>query len=864
MLSYKKIISILLLSWFLGSCSNLGPNDWTQFVPDEVPFIVVPEQGTTLHTTLNSQYLPLIDDISSSSIALMQEIDSTAANSIQLKSILLYPGIDQKLQPVWIAEATSDFIDNMKAAYHQLYGQQYYFFEQVRILKMRTDQRTFYAAKINDLLLLSESSVGIENAIRVYRGEQPGAKLADTSLKPGSLVMNTPALEEWLTQQAKVTYYKNIQHTFAGTLPTNLTITHKDSTVGGGLKLTGTIPFTGEPKNTLVKAISTENASIELDDYISFDASAFAFLRIPPIEEFPESLVDTTSVDSFMIQHQSMYTKMSNTLGNKLAIEFFAKSGFRSIDEHAFIRKIKKPDQLNKILAKLVSKGLLEKVEKSFFVRSRSACRLIGSTLCNFSNFYLKIVDGAIIMAPRRGLVEMVASDYKRRQTVVYETFYKKIKKQLPKEVSGLVIGGKSLVTYLKKFLKKDSYIPALTSRFDYVSVATVKKEDEIHFELATYNIKSEAKPFIENWVFPIGTKLSGPPVFADVQGSANEEIIFTTQTGSIFILSADGSLVEKFTTGGAKPVGSPVAYDWYSTGQKIIMIAAGNKIYAWDEGGNMLPQFPFTLNETITAPLAVTDVNSNGLADVIVATANRKLHVLNARGNPLFGWPVQVNAVIQHKPLATQLNGRNAVVAFASNAVHAWSTTGKIISGFPHFIGASFVGSPVVSNDEIIGAAANGKLYAIGSDNLFDNSLSNTARKLTNSGSIEMLSAAQSSLFNSPYISQEGRIAVMSVEGTIYFFENNGNLLFTKSMGQAPAKNWTPVITDINSDKSKDIVALAGYGRIYAWDIQSGERIHQLPTTAMSNVTIEDIDGDGLVEIVGQTENGIVSWTIH
>ncbi len=860
----KKLGCTVLLACFFYSCSSIAINDWARFVPDETPFIIVPARNADLRSVINSQYLSILDDVSSSSIGLIEHIDSTAANSLQIKSILLYPGTDEKLQPIWIIETQSNFLENMAAEYRQAFGQQYYFFHQIPILKIRLRQQQMFAAQIDELLLISESSLGIENAIRVYRGEQPGAQLDETSLKPGSLIMNTPALETWITQQAKVAYYPAIRNIFSGTKLAQLNVTRKDSAAGGGLKLSGTIPISGRTKSTLVKAISSKNAPVVLDKYIPLDASAFAFFRLPPAREFPETLIDTTSVDSFFINNNDHYREIRSLLSEELAIAMFAESGFRSINEHAFIRKVKDTRRFRDLLNRWADKGLLKKIDDTYFVRSFSLCQLIGSKLCNFSSFYIKLVDEAVVIASRRGLVEMIASDYRRRQVVFYEPYYQKIKEDLPKEVSGFAIGGTELLTYLRPFLKNSSYIGALASRYDYISIATKKTGSEVAFGLTTYNIESEVKPFIENWVLPVNSALTGPPAFADIQGSPNKEIIFATKAGKIYIMGADGTLIQTYETKEDTPVGAPVAFDWYNTGQKIVMIAAGNKIFAWDESGEILPNFPFVLDENITTPLTVTDLNNNGLPDIIVATANRKMHVLNARGDELFGWPVRTNYVIDDQPLISQFQGRNTVTAFASNAIHIWSATGRGLAGFPRFIDASFTGSPVNVQGEIIGAAADGSLYAFGDNDLFDNSLSTTHRQLISTGNIEMLYTSGSALSGTPLITEDSKIVAMSTEGSIYVFNENGALLLAKSMGQSPAPEWIPVVTDINNDESADVVALADYGRLYAWNLETGERINGLPTAAMSNVTVGDIDGDGLTEIVGRTEEGVRSWTVN
>src|SRR5699024_3095053 len=182
----------------------------------------------------------------------------------------------------------------------------------------------------------------------------PASHSIYTPLTFGSLNINTPAFDARISQQAKVIYYPAIHHAFNGTGPAMLTVTQKDSAVGGGMKLTGQFSVDNDQSSTLVKALASKNAPLSLGKYISFDAAAFALFRLPPMRQFPETLVDTSSVDSFFIDHTAIYKQIGNTLEDELAMIMFAKSGFRSINEHAFIRKLADPAQLSPLLKKLV------------------------------------------------------------------------------------------------------------------------------------------------------------------------------------------------------------------------------------------------------------------------------------------------------------------------------------------------------------------------------------------------------------------------------------------------------------------------------------------------------------------------------
>jgi hypothetical protein len=59
------------------------------------------------------------------------------------------------------------------------------------------------------------------------------------------------------------------------------------------------------------------------------------------------------------------------------------------------------------------------------------------------------------------------------------------------------------------------------------------------------------------------------------------------------------------------------------------------------------------------------------------------------------------------------------------------------------------------------------------------------------------------------------------------------------------------------------DLISLADFGRIYAWEILTDQRLYDLPTTGMSYPLITDLYGDGNNEIIAQTREGIRCWTI-
>lgn len=868
---------LLLLSLFVYSCNSIPDKSWENAVPQKTPFVIIPAPNTTLGSAMTSEYAPFLDDITSSATSLVSQIDSTARSFLPLKAILLYPGTQNRLEPIWVGETRVGLIEALKDSFYKKFSQNEYIFKGITIHKLHIQERAVFAAELKKLLLVSESSLGVEDAIRSYLGMQPAADLESADLSPGSLLMNTPSLDRWAVQLAKIAYRPSIKNALRGTGTATLKVTsrgNEDEQVKGHI-FEGTVPLTREPPSELVASLSEENAPLELDRYISSNAAAFGIFRLTPSLVPPASLPDTTQLDAILVGDKVRYSKFAKALGPQFALVMYSESGFLSTGEHLFVRKVTDRSALQAELNSLVSEDLATRSGGTYYIQSRAMARLIGSKLTGFRDFYLDLTGDAAVISKRKGLAEVVASDRSRRRVIYYEQNYRDLKNELPDEISGLFIANPDFYSFIKPFLGPDNYAEVLAARFDILSISTQLNSEKNHlaFSMKTYKTGRSTQPYREKWLFPTESDLSGKPVLADIGGSSRDEVVFATRNGDIYALAADGTVVLQLDTGNDTPIGSPVVYDWYANNRNAILLAAGNKIYGWDDTGSMLPQFPFELGEEITTPLLVADIDRNGLPEAVVGTANRQLHAVDGRGNDLTGWPLTTNSVIQTKPIVDYFQGAYSIITFSENAVHAWLPDGNLRSGFPKFANASLSGSPYIFDGNILGGGADGNLYAIGNKKIFADSLNIYSNSSETTG-LEAVYVSNSALSGTPSVHSMSvkteeetysgsMILTMSTNGSVFLVNGSGQLRFTKSMGQPAANDFSPFVADINYDNRNDVIALANFGRLYAWDAFNDERILSLPTTGMDYPVMEDLDGDGYVELIAHTRNGLRCWTI-
>lgn len=730
-----------------------------------------------------------------------------------------------------------------------------------------------YAAQVRDHLIISKSSLLIENAIRSYMGETPSIELENEPPK-NSLVLNTPKLDKWIEQYAKVSSRPGLMGSFAGTSPAIINTQFVGDTTTN-VELTYTIPLE-DNRSVLVDAFSFENKPITLDRHIASNVASFAIMRLP-VTTVPAEPEDSfmTSLDSLLLNDIERYQDISSTLSTEFAFESFPESGLLEEGEYLFMRKVSDLSNFRQEMFELNNEGYIDRQDNTYQISSRVLGELIGSELSNLRDFYLAFSNDVVVIAKRKGLAESVNSDRIRRRVIYYEDTYSELRDTLPEAVSGFVwTDSNEFLKYITPYLKAETTAGGILSRFDLTSMTFTASSNTVDFKLNTFSKEGASVPYEELWVVPLSNyELSGTPVLGDLVGSSANEIVISTQNGRVVALAMDGTIAMETSTGGLEPIGSPVLYDWYGNNQQVVLQAAGTKIFAWNETGDLLPRFPIDMGEQISAPILVQDILRNGVPEIVVATQDRKVHVLDGRGDNVRGWPQNTNTVVNTRPVFNLVDDIWSLWAFSENTLHSWLRNGNVRPGYPQFINAPFTGSPLHYNDQILAGASDGYIYSIGTDPVFADSIASVisedsvgVRSLyVSNNEISSLKVQPNVLLkDSTGFFNEDLIVTQSTSGSIFLYNKAGKLRYTKSLGQPASSTFSPIITDINADLNREVLALAEFGRLFAWEVLTDKRLFNLPTSGMKHVLVTDINGDGLKELIAQTREGLRCWTIN
>lgn len=873
----QRVLTLLITTFFVSlfwTCSSVDEQPWTALVPSESSFLIIPDEGVTISTLPEMKYASIIDDITISSIQQISNFDEDILAKISLKGVAIFPSKSTESELIWITRSDVS-IDSWVKKFYQPLSQNYYKLKGNTIHKIDSESGiTFYASQIHDWVVFSSSSLALESAIRSYIGSAPAMKIP-TDPTPGQLIMNTPKLDTWVEQFTNVTYRPSITNAFKGANSASLLFKDEAVSINSTINLSGKITLSDTSRSVLIDAISSKNMPVTLDRYIASNAAAFAIFRSAPklLPYKPKQRV--TRLDSLLMNSVSDYAAIASSLDSPFAFEAFSESGLVSNGEYLLMRKLRNTSLLRNKLNELSRDGYISTIGNSYFASSSVLSKLIGSDLSPFIDFYISFSRDVVVISDRRGLSESVESDRARRRVIYYDDDYSNIRKDFPSEISGFIwVESEDFQKFITPFLLPKNAATSLLSHFDIAHITLERlNQSSVDFSLKTQNKEGSKQPYQELWVTSLSNSdLTGAPILGDIVGSSSNEIIYATDNGNIYAVAADGTVVLQASTNGSVPIGSPVLYDWYGNNQPVMMLGAGTKIFAWNQNGNLLPKFPIELNQQITAPIVVTDVRRNGIPEVIATTEDRLVHVIDGRGENVSGWPRSVNTAITSKPVFAQVDGTWSIWAFSQNILHSWLRNGAVRPGYPQFINAGFNGSPLVYESSVYGAGSDGNFYSIGKNPSFSDSLGTFERMdsvsikslyVTNNELLSVSATENVLLKDDTKFYREDLLLAQSRNGSIFAFNLLGQLRLTESLGQPASDTFEPMLIDIDSDKNENLLALAEFGRLFAWEVLTGNRFYDLPTSGMRYPIITDLNGDGRKELIAQTREGLRCWTI-
>ncbi|MFI5211279.1 MAG: T9SS type A sorting domain-containing protein [Ignavibacteria bacterium] len=114
----------------------------------------------------------------------------------------------------------------------------------------------------------------------------------------------------------------------------------------------------------------------------------------------------------------------------------------------------------------------------------------------------------------------------------------------------------------------------------------------------------------------------------------------------------------------------SPVAADINKDGNIEIVFTADNKVFAINQNGVLLDNFPFSVPNVsrISSGCSVADLNGDGIFEVIFGTGDGRVYAYGTDGKILEGFPLTTGGVINSTPAVINTGGNFGLLVYSQD----------------------------------------------------------------------------------------------------------------------------------------------------------------------------------------------------
>ena len=301
--------------------------------------------------------------------------------------------------------------------------------------------------------------------------------------------------------------------------------------------------------------------------------------------------------------------------------------------------------------------------------------------------------------------------------------------------------------------------------------------------------------------------------------------------------------------------VSSPSVIDLNNDGINDIIFGDYNGVlHVIDAHGNILDGFPFEANDDIWSSQAIGDIDNDGELEIVITSKDKHLYVLDHEGNVELNY--NANQFLMATPVLCQMDQDEELeIVFSgyssSGDVFAINHDGTDLNGFPASI-----------NEKILTGAAVTDMNGNGYDDiLVATETQDMLCMISHNGEIDTLLYAQDKFKSSPSIIKsdfnENWILIVSKDHNLYSLDFSGNVRFVYTTQYELTSS--PSVVDINSN-TIGIFFGGQDGHLYGIN-QDGENLPGWPIVLGGQFTtspsIADLDNDGEPEIISGNSSG-------
>lgn len=114
--------------------------------------------------------------------------------------------------------------------------------------------------------------------------------------------------------------------------------------------------------------------------------------------------------------------------------------------------------------------------------------------------------------------------------------------------------------------------------------------------------------------------------------------------------------------------INKPIITDVNNDGRQEIIFSDNNFVYAINEKGIILDNFPYKLNSKVTSGFSTGDINNDNITDILFATQNGDLYALSGNGKLVNGFPILIGINTVSTPALVNISDTLGIAIFSGD----------------------------------------------------------------------------------------------------------------------------------------------------------------------------------------------------
>lgn len=263
-----------------------------------------------------------------------------------------------------------------------------------------------------------------------------------------------------------------------------------------------------------------------------------------------------------------------------------------------------------------------------------SAIRPLAGGGAAFERPVAAVVDGYVVLAARRDLLERWIDHYVVGQTLSNDPFYLQLERQMPGNAGALLyLNGAWLEQQLGRWLPEVSF-----SRIRLAVVPTAWERRRVEGRLIFQPAAAAQQPAALAWKTTLRAPVVAGPFSALHPDGDKPALMVQDAQNLLYCLDEQGQIVWTRQLDG-RIAGAVHTQAARARQPQVYWLNTAGKIYRLDARGRDTDGFPLPLQTAATNGITLADIRHDGRPVLFVACANGNLYGFDDYGRPLPGW---------------------------------------------------------------------------------------------------------------------------------------------------------------------------------------------------------------------------------